>query len=120
MSKEKEITQIETWTNVKLPAVYRNFLQKHEESFFGDRVLLYPADYLIERNETFETKLYCPGYIAIGDDSGGRAFVISLSDESIPVFVVGQGYMAPDGFERVADNFSNWIQNECPIGDEDA
>ncbi|AXQ27968.1 hypothetical protein D0B54_04435 [Solimonas sp. K1W22B-7] len=31
---------------------------------------------VVERNETFQSKEYCSGYLAIGNDSGGSAIVI--------------------------------------------
>lgn len=117
MDKEVTLVAIEAWAETKLPAQYRHFLLSHEESIFGESVLIYPAEYLAERNENFETKIYCPGYIAVGDDSGGRAFVISLTQEPVSVYVVGQGYMSPDGFELVANDFSEWVKNGCPIAE---
>lgn len=114
MNKEALIAEIESWVNSSLPAPYRTFLLRYDETIFGDSVLIYPAEYLIERNETFETKVYCPGYIAIGDDSGGNAFVISLTEETTAVYTVGQGYMNPKGFELVANDLVEWISSDCP------
>jgi hypothetical protein len=78
-------------------------------------VLLYPLDYVIERNETFETKIYCPGYIAIGDDSGGRAFVISLGDPECNLFVVDLGSMDPDDFDPMNTTLDPWVEAKCPV-----
>lgn len=80
-----------------MPEQYSKFLLDHPEKFFVERVLLYSVHNLIERNSTFETKAYCPGYLAIGDDSGGRAFVIPFEKWTGSVFVVDQGDMTEDG-----------------------
>lgn len=94
---------------------YANFLGTHSEALLGDRVLIYGASSLQERNETLETKTYCPGYIAVGDDSGGRAFVIAVDEPLREVFVVDMGYMDPDGFERLRLPFLDWLKAGCPI-----
>jgi hypothetical protein len=120
MGKETLISEVETWVGAKLPAQYRQFLLAHEESIFADNVLLYPAEYLIERNKTYETKTYCPAYLAIGDDSGGRAFVIQLGVDQSTIYIVDQGDMSPDSFEIVGNNFSEWVWNGCSTGGENA
>jgi hypothetical protein len=117
MDRESAISAFESWAGIKLPTQYRNFLFLHEETIFGDRVLVYPAECLIERNETYESKTYCPGYIAIGDDGGDRVFVIPIEESPSPVFSVDQGVMDPDGFELVAKNFSEWVMIDCQIKD---
>src|SRR2546429_3087481 len=100
-NRETVIEEIERWAGKALPGFYRHFLLTHEEKIIGQQVNLYAAEWVIERNETYQTKEYCPGYITIGDDSGGRAFVISFADIPCSVFVVDHGYMNPDGFELV-------------------
>ena len=115
MDKEALIIEIESWAKSCLPTQYRNFLLGHEEAIFGDSVVVYPAEYLIERNEPFETKVYCPGYMAIGDDSGGNAFVISLTGEPTSVYCVSLGYMRPAGFELAANDLIEWINRGCPV-----
>jgi hypothetical protein len=109
------IDAIENWLGASLPSRYVDFLLTHTEQIFGDEVLLYPADYLIERNETFETKTYCPGYIAIGDDSGGRAFLIPINKPVDTVYMVGHGYMSPKGFRALPLGFEQWLSEGCPL-----
>lgn len=114
MRREAVVAEIERWVGKPLPGFYRHFLLVHEEQIFGQQVSLYTAESVIERNETYQTKEYCPGYITIGDDSGGRAFVISLSDIPRSVFVVGHGDMDPEEFELVANDFDVWVKHGCP------
>jgi hypothetical protein len=42
-----------------------------------DWTTVYGVADLAERNATFETAGYCPGFLLIGDDSGGRGFLLS-------------------------------------------
>lgn len=97
-----------------MPTEYVDVLVHDGGRFFRDQVLLYAAEDVIERNETFESKLYCPGYLAIGDDGGGTAFVIPMSDKGVPVYAVDQGSMGIMDFKRVGSNLKQWIEEQCP------
>jgi hypothetical protein len=108
------IATFESWLEAKLPSGYADFLAAHQEALYGDRVLMYGASSLQERNETLETKTYCAGYIAIGDDSGGRAVVIALAEPLHQVFLVDMGYMDPDGFQPIPLPFDDWLRAGCP------
>jgi hypothetical protein len=99
----------------QLPEYYRRFLRGHPDGVHGDIVFLYGLDDVVERNTTFEVKEYCPGHIAIGDDSGGRCIVTSLADSRGVLFLVDQGDMTPGGFEPLASGFDAWLSEGCPI-----
>jgi hypothetical protein len=109
------IFNVEQWAGRPLPETYRALLPTFRDAIIGRQVLLYPLDYVIERNETLETKVYCPGYIAIGDDSGGRAFVISLNDPECNLFVVDHGSMDPDDFGPLNTTLGPWLEAKCPV-----
>ena len=98
-----------------LPAYYLRFLQGWQEGLRGEQVLLYGAESLVERNETYDTLQSCPGYITIGDDSGGRAVMLALDDGDRAVYLVGHGSMQYDDFERLADDFTSWLAADCPL-----
>lgn len=109
--------EIEAWLGQELPETYRAFLADVEvEQAVGD-VLLYGSDIFIERNETFETRIYCPGYAAIGSDGGGRQLLLALKDGSISI--VDDGVMTPDMAQGVSFNFAIWLSAGCPLYDED-
>jgi hypothetical protein len=112
-----DLEAVEAWAGGLLPTYYRQFLLDHPAGVSGNRVLLYEIDAVIERNDTYETKKYCPGYITIGDDSGGRAVVVSLQDEAGAIFLVDHGCMTPDGFEPIAPSFRPWFEQGCPLPD---
>jgi hypothetical protein len=111
------VEDIEAWLGRTLPEPYRSFLAGMLEDFQApnDRTLVYGRDSLVERNETFESKTYCPGHLAIGDDSGGSALVLSLGDGS--VHRVGMGTMTPDCFEPMAPSFGSWADARFPYAD---
>ena len=110
-----KIDAIEQALGHALPACYAAFLGEWEEGLRGGQVLLYGADSLMERNATYETQLSCPGFIAIGDDSGGRAVMLSLDGVSTAVYLVGHGSMQRDDFEQAADDFTSWLAADCPL-----
>lgn len=98
-----------------LPACYRRFLNDGQEGLRGEQVLLYGAHNLIERNLTYDTQQACPGFITIGDDSGGRAVMLALGGASTAVYLVGHGSMQRDDFEPLADDFLAWLAADCPV-----
>jgi hypothetical protein len=106
---------VEAWLGATLPAEYAKFLKSHTGSIIGEQVCLYSVTSLIERNETYETLTYCPGYLAIGDDSGGRAVIILLADPLKDVYLVGHGDMDLNGFKLLPLPFSEWLRSACAV-----
>jgi hypothetical protein len=111
---EAQIQAASRALGVDLPAYYAEFLRRTDGLGPEGSLVLYAADDLAERNETFEVQEYAPGYLAIGDDSGGRSILIAL-DGSPRVFIVDQGSMDPDDFEEVAPDFAEWIERGAPL-----
>ncbi|WP_198043894.1 SMI1/KNR4 family protein [Janthinobacterium sp. 1_2014MBL_MicDiv] len=111
----QDIDAVQRALGCALPAHYLHFLQGWQERLLGAQVLLYGADSLMERNATYETPLSCPGYIAIGDDSGGRAVMLALDGEDRAVYLVGHGSMQRDDFELAAADFAAWLAADCPV-----
>lgn len=112
------LASVEAWAGRTLPDHYRVFLLNHPAGISGDLVLLYGIDNVVERNETYETKKYCPGHVTIGDDGGGNAVVLALDDEVGCVFLVDHGAMTPECFHPVASSFRQWLQQGCPLPDD--
>ena len=112
------VEEIEAWLGRALPEPYRAFLTVTAEDFLArnDRTLVYGRDAVIERNDSYESKTYCPGCLMIGDDSGGAALVLSLADGA--VHRVDMGAMTPDCFAPVAPSFTAWAEAGFPCGDD--
>lgn len=104
----KNLSIIEQYFDSPLPKDYRDFLSNHCEELDGD-VYLYLSEDLIERNECYETKKYAPGYINIGDDGGGMAFILNFNENDPAVYAVGHGSMDPSLKEFVSSSFQEWL-----------
>lgn len=103
-----DFTDIEAYFEQPLPDAYKQFLSCHKEEI-GGNVYLYFAQDLIERNECYETKIYAKGYINIGDNGCGQAFIIELGGQDSEVSIVGHGSMDPEMRECVYSSFSDWV-----------
>ena len=112
------VEDIEAWLGRPLPAPYRTFLAGTADDLLAGNscTLVYGRGSVVERNETFESKRYCPGHLAVGDDGGGAALVLSLDDGHI--HRVGMGAMTPDCFELVALSFAAWADAGFPFADD--
>lgn len=98
-------------------ADYKAFLDRTLTSeMFGDTVLLYGVQDIEERNATYEVQSYLPGWFSIGDDSGGRAFLMRL-DSTPVVYRCDYGALGSIDPETVADAFGDWFNSECPVHD---
>ena len=111
----QEIAAFQQWLEHALPSYYLAFLLETQEGLHGEQVLLYGAGSLLERNDTYETQQYCPGFITIGDDSGGRAVMLALDGLDRAVYLVGHGVMQRDEFELAAGDFHAWLAADCPV-----
>lgn len=110
--------EIEAWVGQPLPQPYRTFLDSLPvEGSIGDYVLLYGREIFVDKNEQTETKIYCPGFVTIGDDSGGGQFVLSLTDGRVSL--VDAGAMTPDCFQAVAEDFGSWLSSGCRFDADD-
>lgn len=105
---------LERWLGAPLAAELRACLVGRGERAIGP-VLLYAGEDLIERNEGYETRRYCPGYLSIGDDGGGRAIVVHAALTPPTVFVVGHGSMSEADFVAVHAGLAAWIEAGCPL-----
>lgn len=108
------VIEIESWLGSSLPSEYREFLNTYDvELLVSDVVLLYGRSCFIERNETYETKEYCPGFVTVGNDSGDMEVIMSLQDAS--VYLVDGGSMRMDYAESLDTTFLDWLKDDCPL-----
>lgn len=108
-----QLAELQGKLHIQLPDVYLKILNSANGFSSQSGVTIYSSDELIERNETFEVGKYALGYLAIGDDSGGRSIMIPLKSNG--VFLVDQGSMDPDDFERVSISLTDWITGGCAL-----
>ncbi|WP_046731449.1 hypothetical protein [Streptomyces humi] len=77
-------------------------------------VAVYSARDIGERNATYEIARYAPGYVLVGDDSGGRGFLLRADDPDSAVFSSGLGDLNPADFAVVSPDFVSWLASLGP------
>lgn len=110
-----EINQVGNVMGVISPEL-QLFWEKSNGLYLNTGLKLYSTGEILERNETFEVKKYAPGYLMIGDDSGGLGILISTTTTKSPVYVVDQGVLDPDYMKQVGNSLTKWIEDGCPLG----
>jgi hypothetical protein len=72
-------------------------------------ITVYGAEDLVERNETFEIEEFSPGYLLIGDNSGGMGFLVARNGPDEAVYSSDLGDLDIKGFRKLADSMAQWI-----------
>ncbi|MFJ8627963.1 hypothetical protein ACIRD3_34705 [Kitasatospora sp. NPDC093550] len=72
-------------------------------------VTVYSSGCIGERNATYEVARYAPGFVLVGDDSGGRGFLLRADDPASAVFSSDLGDLGPEDFEVESADFASWI-----------
>lgn len=94
---------------------YSDFLaQQRDDVSVGVEVLLYGPASLPERNQTFEVEEYLPGWFTLGDNSGGRQFLMKL-DGNPAVYACDAGALGSLDPDLVAPKFAEWLAGGCPM-----
>lgn len=114
MSDEAPLAELERWYGAPLAAPLRAFVLAHGGREVG-AVRFYALDEIVERNQTYETREYCPGYLTLGDDGGGRAVVVHGALTPATVFAVGHGSMSEADFVAVGAGLRAWIDSGCAM-----
>lgn len=114
MHDDDVLDAVERWHGAPIASGLREFVAAHGGRAIGE-VRLYAADEWIERNECYETPVYCPGWLALGDDGGGRAIMVHAALTPPTVFVVGHGSMSEADFRRVGEDLALWVAGGCGV-----
>jgi hypothetical protein len=93
-----------------MPETYLAVLQDRGGESLSKSVHLYALEDLLERNVTYEIKTYCPGFMSIGDDSGGRAIMIPLDNVNSTRSTLP--FLAPF---RWFEQFGNCLRRNDPL-----
>ncbi len=112
----EEVNFVENKLRLILPKVYRKLLNTTNGLANGKGIGFYGTDELVERNETWEVYEYAKGYVAVGDNSGGKVFLMKSDLNAKEIIAVDSGYMNPDDEpEVIATDFEKWISEGCII-----
>jgi cell wall assembly regulator SMI1 len=115
---DQQITEAENELGIKFPKEYRLLLTSSNGLFANDLVNLYPTEEIAERNSTFEVARYLPGYIMIGDDSGGSGIFIDTVSSPSPVYQIGHGSLDLSDAVVLAPTLTDWIDQRFPLRDD--
>lgn len=110
-AEENDVLLLDREIKHSLPISYRNFLKNANGFMLNNGCHVYAIDDVVERNQTLNVQEYAPGFLAIGDDSGGRSVLVCLA--SGEVFCVDQGSMDPDDMLKLSDSVEEWVASGC-------
>lgn len=94
-----------------LPDEYRALLME-ANGVSSNRVTIYPAEDVPERNTTYQVAKHSPGYFVIGTVNDFP--VLLRGGKSSPVFENDWGAMSPEIMSELAPSLADWINARCP------
>jgi len=112
---DQQITEAENELGIKFPEEYRLILTSSDGLFANDLVKLYSTEEIAERNSTFEIAKYLPGYLMIGDDSGGYGVFLDTGSSPSPVYMMGHGGLYLSDAIVLAPTLTDWINQRFPL-----
>jgi len=112
--------ELEQYIGYLLPQDYLSFVDYIRQNFgpepINDLIYIYlEEDQIIERNETFEMKEYLPGYLGIGNDSGGSEIIIRLTETKNKIYYTNHGAYFEDALEIIAESFQDLIERNFSL-----
>lgn len=112
-----QVVRAQRQLDLTVPDVVRE-LWSHSDGFaLPGGFVLYSTDEIGERNRTWEAPRYAPGYVVIGDDSGGRLVVMKAAPGSTEVFSSDAGDLEPARFTRLGTDLGAWIESGASTED---
>lgn len=95
--------------SLRLPEAYVALLQQVDGFLLADGLKVYGSSEVEERNQTYDVASCMPGFVAIGDDSGGRMFVMAQHWPDRAVYAVGMGVLKIQYAREVVPNLPAWL-----------
>ncbi|KAA0542737.1 SMI1/KNR4 family protein [Bacillus sp. BGMRC 2118] len=110
-ANNRDITNLELNLNSKLPTSYKMLLEYSNGLSTNLGISIYGTQDFTERNETWKTEVYAPGFISIGDDSGGRVILMREVLEKDELVIVDSGDMNPKNGLLITTDLITWMKN---------
>jgi hypothetical protein len=107
---DREINLAEVALKRSLSEQHKRLLKMSNGIVERSGIVLYSTTDLPERNGTFEVATYAPGFVAIGDDSGGRLFLVDDTGADESVYVVDQGSVSKGSFSECAASIAQFVE----------
>ena len=95
------------WTN--FPHSLQELLKLSNGFITARGIHLYGTNDLVDRNATFEINEYCVGYLLIGDNSGGKGYLMCLTEEDHSIYSSDLGDLDVAGFKRESASLEEWL-----------
>ncbi len=102
-----EIAGAEIALGFSLPESYIALLKVTDGLSCNGNLVLLEASDLASRTSDYEVSEYLPGYLMIGDDSGGVALVMQLAGQAI--YEVDMGVMDASDLRKSADSLEQLL-----------
>lgn len=118
-ANELDIKKVEMELNTQLPSSYKELLQTSNGVATNEGIYIYGTDDILERNAIWKTDDYAPGFISIGDDSGGRVILMRQDVEKEEILIVDSGVMSPEFASLISNNLIHWINSGLKIDIDD-
>jgi len=99
---DRELDQKASEIKFDIPLPYLQFLRLSNGLYSGEELVLLEIEEIEVRNNDYEVQEYLPGYVMVGDNSGGIALVMN-SDEDF-VYEVDMGSMDVESMKKSADS----------------
>jgi len=100
-----------------LPRELESLWKQCDGMLLNSGVTIYETGDIIERNQTYEVEENARSYVLIGDNSGGRALLMSRT-AGPAVFICDMGFLDADYFHPVADDLASWISVGAELGSD--
>lgn len=104
-----DVTRARAETAMSVPAPLAALWSVRDDLLTEAGVAVYSSTTIGERNATYEVAQYAPGFLLVGDDSGGRGFLLRADDPDSAVFSSGLGDLEPADFDVEGADFASWI-----------
>ena len=95
----EKITRAVQQLSIKPGSWITIFWSSCDGAIIEDLVKIYSTDEIAERQQTYETAEYFPGYLLIGDDSGGRLILVDRS-------AIERFYLLDSGCPSITDGLA--------------
>lgn len=110
---EEQINAVEARLGRPLPTAFREVLKVSDGVPTAGEVVLYGTASLFERNEDWaHVSERAPGFLAIGDDSGGRVLLMRSDPQATAVELCDIVVLdEPSAFVHVAEHLHDWVES---------
>ncbi|MET2898257.1 SMI1/KNR4 family protein [Vibrio rotiferianus] len=104
---DRELDQKASEMKLDIPLPYLQFLRLSNGLYSGEELVLLDIEEIEVRNSDYEVQEYLPGYVMVGDNSGGIALVMN-SDTDF-VYEVDMGSMDLESMKKSADSLQQLL-----------